>query len=107
MDDCIRQGLALPDAIQNAPRLSPGLNLFYSGFMELTACRDMGTVLGPLNWLTIQRYCEVHDITDEQAEDMHYYLSHMDAAFLENQRKKQTKQIAAATPPGRRTRKRR
>lgn len=82
MDDCIRRGVTLPDSIQNAPRLFEGLGLYYTAFMELTSCREMGNIVGPLNWLTIQRYCEVHEIEGEQCEDMHFFLSHMDSAFL-------------------------
>lgn len=88
MEECIRRGQPPPDSIQNAPVLYEGLNLYYTAFLDLHGCRQLGTVMGPIDWLAIDRYCERHDITGEQYEDMHYFVSRLDEAYLTHNRGK-------------------
>lgn len=98
MEQCIRRGEPPPDSIQNAPELHIGLNLFYAAFMDLHGCRQLSEILGPIDWLTIDRYCERNGITGEQYEDMHYYVSRMDAAFLTHSRASSAAKLGAAKP---------
>ena len=112
MDECIRRGQPPPESIQNAPELSAGLGLYYTAFLDLHGCRQLGHALGPIDWLTIDRYCERYKLEGEQYEDMHYFVSHMDAAYLkyendkaEAERKKleaQHKRTLSKQPRGRR-----
>jgi hypothetical protein len=88
MQQCLREGLALPDRIANAPELLPGLELFYLGFVELTDSRQLGMGLGPIPWKVIHDYCEALELDEEQTEAMHHHLREMDAAYLEHHRKK-------------------
>lgn len=115
MEECIRRGRPPPESIQNAPVLYDGLNLYYAAFMDLNGVRQLGMALGPIDWLAIDRYCERHDITGEQYEDMHYFVSRLDEAFLNYHREKTEKAAKAslgknkqpaskAAPPRRRTR---
>lgn len=96
MEECIRRGQPPPEGIQNAPVLYDGLNLYYTAFLDLHGCRQLGTVLGPIDWLAIDRYCERHEIMGEQYEDMHYFVARMDEAFLKNHRDKADKANKAA-----------
>lgn len=82
MDECIRRGQPPPEGIQNAPELNAGLALYYTAFLNLHGCRQLGTAMGPIDWITIDRYCERYGLEGEQYEDMHYYISHMDAAYM-------------------------
>ena len=84
IEQCIRSRRKIPDKFLNAPEVYPGLDMFYAAFMDMTSCRELGYgQIGPVNWLTIQRYCEVYGIQGEQREDMFYHVSRMDRAYLE------------------------
>lgn len=88
IEQCARQSLPLPDSIQNAPTLFQGLQLFYSAFMDLTSCRGQGYgTEGPIPWLSISQYCNIHGITGEQREDVIYHVQNMDAVYLEHKGK--------------------
>lgn len=88
LDECIRRGKPPPESMQQAPQLHPGLNLFYVAFLDLHTCRQLGMTMGPIDWLAIDRYCQRYDIQGEQYEDMHYFVSRLDAAYLEHHRAK-------------------
>jgi hypothetical protein len=96
MEECIRRGQPPPESVQNAPELNLGLHLFYTAFLDLHGCRQLTEVMGPIDWLAIDRYCERYDITDEQYEDMHYFVAKLDEAFLGHHRNK-TKTAHEAT----------
>lgn len=79
----MRERRPLPDAIQNAPELQLGLELFYIAFMDLSTCRSVGSILpGPIPWSAIQSYCEAFDIAGEQREDLFYHVEHLDKSYL-------------------------
>lgn len=84
----MREGLPLPDRIQNAPELLPGLELFWLAFMELSDSRNIGMGLGPIPWKVIHDYCVVYDLNGEQMEEMHHHIRELDSAYLEHQRRK-------------------
>lgn len=74
----------MPDAIQNAPDLLPGLELFWSGFQDLASCRSQGYgVPGPIPWTAIHTYCEAHGIEGRQREDMFYHVERLDKVYLD------------------------
>ena len=83
VEKCIRARQPFPNAILNAPELQIGLNLFYVAFLDLTSCRTLGYAQGPIPWLAIHHYCDAHDITGEQREDVFYHVSHLDKAYLD------------------------
>lgn len=99
IERCIRERQPLPETIANAPELGPGLDFFYMAFLDLHSCRDLGTVEGPITWLTIQRYSEVYNVTGEQREDLFYHVQQLDQAYLEWSREKSKKDLAAKKPP--------
>ena len=89
MEQCLREGIPFPDKIANAPDLLPGLELYYLAFMELTDSRQIGMGLGPIPWKVVHDYCDAHDLSQDQREEMHHHIKEMDAVYLEfNRRKK-------------------
>jgi hypothetical protein len=83
IEQCYYFKRPLPDRIANAPELELGLELFLSGFLDLTSCRSIGFGEGPIPWLAIDRYCTVHDIVDDQREDFFYHIQKLDGVYLE------------------------
>lgn len=84
--------MPIPEKIKNAPELHVGLDLFYLAFLDLNGCRSLGYgMVGPIDWLTINTYCEVYGLVGEQREDMFFFVSKMDAAYQEFSRSKQPK----------------
>ena len=82
IEQCAREGLPLPDAIKNAPSLWPGLSLFYIAFMDLTTCRAMGNIEGPIPWLAVNAYCDAKGIRGDQRADMLYHVGSLDRTYM-------------------------
>lgn len=84
----VQRGQPIPDRIQNAPFIWPGLELYYIGFLELTSSRSIGMGLGPISWLSVQQYCVLKGLDEEQTEAMHHHIAAMDEVYLKHMRKK-------------------
>lgn len=50
--------------------------------MDLNSCRS-GMGDGPILWTAVREYARVYEFDEEQTEDLHYYITHMDEAFRE------------------------
>lgn len=85
----IKAGWDLPEKIKNAPSLLPGLELYYNGFKDLEASRQIGFSPGPIWWQTVQEYCDKMGLDEEQTEAMHYHVKALDTVYLKNMMKKQ------------------
>lgn len=97
----MRTRAPLPDAIANAPELLEGLQLYYSAFMDLTTCRSMGFGEGPISWLSVSEYCQAHEITGDQRDELFYHIREMDTTYLEHrakQMKKSTTPVSGEKP---------
>lgn len=81
IEQAIQAGEDLPDKVKNAPQLLRGLSLYYNAFQELTSCRAFGMGVGPIPWQAINDYCLTYEITDEQREDMFFYIGVLDATY--------------------------
>lgn len=81
--DSERNKMPVPKRIQEAPDLVRGLELYYTGFCELSDSRSVGMAPGPIPWLTVQQYCLMNGLTEEQTFRMHRHIHKMDAAYLE------------------------
>lgn len=93
VEQAMRSGAPLPDRIKNAPELLQGLELYLLAFMELTSCRGLGYgSVGPIPWLAIDRYCEVHRVEGESREDLFYQVQRLDKVYLEWQTDKSKKE---------------
>jgi len=57
--------------------------------MELTSDRHIG-INGEswIPWTSIRLYCKEGGLSQEQTEDMHYFIKAMDTAYLNHVRKK-------------------
>lgn len=88
IQQAVKHGLPLPEKIENAPSLRPGLELYYIGFMDLLASRQVGMGMGPIWWTTIQEYCEKKGLDLEQTEAMHHHISAMDNVYMKHSQKK-------------------
>lgn len=85
----VRSGLPLPDRIQNAPSILPGLELYYIGFLDLTSSRQIGGMgIGPIPWLAVEQYCQVMELDDDQRTAMHFHVTELDKAYIRHQQKK-------------------
>lgn len=78
----------MPEKIQNAPSLMPGLELYYLGFLDLMESRIAGMGVSPIWWNVIQAYCEANGLDEFQTFAMHYHIKNMDRAFIKHQNKK-------------------
>lgn len=76
-------GMPLPNSIQNAPELNLGLGLYYTGFLDLTSCRQVGMGLGPIPLLSILEYCMINGIEGEQQEDFVWFIQRLDSKYLD------------------------
>ena len=78
----------LPEKMQNAPELYMGLVLYYSAFVELSPDRAIGFGLGPIPWTARQLYAEKNGFSEEQTEDLHFFIVEMDKVYLDYMEKK-------------------
>lgn len=80
--------MPLPERIQNAPSLLPGLDLYFLGFEDLKSSRMTGFGPGPIWWGTIQEYCEKKGLSEEQTFAMHFHINVLDSEYLQFMSKK-------------------
>lgn len=88
LKQCVRQHRPAPDKIVNAPRVREGLDIFWRAFFDLTTCRTLGWVEGPIPWTAIDRYAAANDYEGSQREDLFHHVRRMDEAFLNWQKSK-------------------
>jgi len=91
LQDCYRQKRPIPSAIQNAPVLFLGLELYYDAFFDLQSCRSVGMAEGPISWISIYDYAARNQFSEGQHDDLHYFISRMDAAYLKHREKESKK----------------
>lgn len=77
----MRERLPLPHAIQNAPELWLGLELYLGAFIDLDSCRPSGWDARPIPWTAIADYADAYGITGEQRDDLFYFVRAMDSAL--------------------------
>lgn len=95
IETALKSGQPIPNKIQNAPELWPGLELFYLAFLELSSTRNVGFGLGPIPWTSMSDYCVAHDIEGEQRDDLIYHVSHLDLEYLKYKDKKESSNKSA------------
>lgn len=88
----MREGRDLPDRIKFAPSLLPGLDLYYTAFMDLMGSRQIGGMggIGPVAWDVIQFYAIANGFNGEQTEALHHHVTAMDACYMAHFTKKNT-----------------
>ncbi len=65
-----------------------GLELYYIAFQDLMSSREVGMGLGPITWKTVQDYCTIKGLDEDQTEQMHYHIKKMDLFYMQHMRKK-------------------
>lgn len=78
----MREGLPLPQRIQNAPELDLGLQFFFNAWSELGRDRPVGFGPGPIPLSSMYLYAAYHELDEEQVEDLIYFIGAMDTVFL-------------------------
>lgn len=84
----MRDGLPLPQRIQNAPSLAFGMQLYYGAFFELSTCRQASMSLGPIPWTAIKDYAIAHELDEEQTEDLFHFVRVLDNEYLRRENAK-------------------
>jgi len=95
---CMRERLPLPQKIQHAPELHPGLELYYGAFFDLSTCRQVGFGVSPIPWNVIADYAQVYQFDDDQVDDLFHFVRHMDHTFINHQSKRTEKPVAEKKP---------
>ncbi len=90
MEQCVRENLPLPKAIQEAPSLFTGLELYYAAFLDLQNCRT-GMGDGPISYTATREYGVVNEFSDEQIEDLHYFIPKLDEEYMRYSKEKNGK----------------
>lgn len=65
-----------------------GLEFYFTAFLELTSCRTIGFGVGPIPWLAIIKYCEIHEVEGDQRDDLIYHVQVLDGVYLDWENKK-------------------
>ena len=89
--ECLRERLPFPQAIQKAPDLWVGLELFFGAFLDLDGDRPSGWTVRPIPWTVMMDYAQAYNITGDQRDDLLYFVRAMDKAYIECVIKKQEK----------------
>ncbi len=82
--DSLQWGGPIPDPVKEQPDLEPGLEIFFEAFWSLSTTRSLGMSSGPIPWTACQSYAEVCHFDEEQADDLWFFVSSMDAVFLKH-----------------------
>ena len=84
----MKTGRPLPDAIQNAPELWPGLESYYNAWVALDSCRGIGFGVGPIPWTSIEEYATRLEYDEDERETLHRMVRMLDGVYLDHNRKK-------------------
>lgn len=82
IEDCARFNQPLPERIANAPELNLGLELYHSGFIQLSRSRPSGFGLAAIPLSNIVDYCTIYSIIGEQMEDFIWFITEVDQLFM-------------------------
>ena len=88
LEQCYRYRTPIPEKILNAPELYLGLELYYTGFLDLSSSRSFGFAEGPISILSMIAYCDRFGFDNEQTEDFVYHISRLDNAYLKHRAEK-------------------
>lgn len=75
----LKMGAPIPDRIQNAPELFPGLELYLSAFFDLDSERSHSNGVTLIPATAIHEWADRYRLSDEQREDLLHHIRVMDA----------------------------
>lgn len=81
LPNLIKLRLPIPKKIQDAPSLSPGLELYWDAFEALNTCRSGMSGDGPIPWLAVRRYADHCDMDGQECDDLWFFMQRMDEAY--------------------------
>jgi hypothetical protein len=80
--------MALPEHIQNAPRLWPGSLLYYDAFWSLSSCRTYGQgIIGEIPWTAVRSYADEYEFGGDQRATLFHAILALDAVYRSKQSK--------------------
>jgi hypothetical protein len=91
LEQCLREHLPIPSKIQGAPELFAGLDVYYVAFLDLHHGRPVGLAEGAIPWDQVQTYGRETGLTEDELDDLHYFVRELDTAYLDWRRKKDGK----------------
>lgn len=91
VQQAIRAKAPIPERILNAPALLPGLEFYYTAFLELSTCRSAGFGVGPIPWTAVNDYATRLGLTDDEFEGFSVVLKRLDAAYVSHETERQSK----------------
>jgi hypothetical protein len=96
----IQNGMPIPDRIQNAPGLIPGLEIFLGAFFELDSERTHSNGVTMIPASKIHDWADRYRLSDEMREDMIHHIRWMDSDHCRRVAEKQKQAAEAARTKG-------
>lgn len=81
-----REGFPIPAVIEQAPRLLPGLDLFYAAFLQLRTCAAPDL---PVPWTAIREWATEHELDPAQRRAVFHHVRELDRTLMEWRRAKE------------------
>lgn len=88
-----RAGKDLPEWFLEEPEISRGERFIIQAFFELGTCRQTGMGIGPIPWIAIQSYAEIHDLDPDVAAVFTQMIRALDLAYLEHEEERRMAEI--------------
>lgn len=85
INQAVRFNARIPDRIANAPVLREGLDLYLDAFFILDSERYGGGSILPIPFSAIVNYAILYDLSEDQREDLIYFVRRMDSAHIKRQ----------------------
>lgn len=80
-------GYNIPEAIQNAPVLSPGMHFYYTAYVDLMSCRG-GWGDGDIPWTAVQDYANRKGMSNADFQRLWDLVKRVDLEYLKFREKK-------------------
>ena len=78
------KGIAIP-ILDNAPKLTNGLQFYLEAFRSLRSDRQIGMGIGPIPWSAIERYATRHNLDNDELETFERHMRAMENALFEQE----------------------
>jgi len=85
MADAVMRGHLprLPKKVEEAPVIKIGLEIYFSAYVELMSCRQVGYgYVGAIPWTAVAQYAQFHSFDHDQFLDLSFFVRSLDEAYL-------------------------
>ena len=79
----LAKGRPLPQWYLDEPEVNPLDFWFIEAFWDLTSTRQLGEVPGPISWIVVQQWSDVHLLDPETASTLQRVIREMDNVYLD------------------------